>query len=421
MRKSLRLALAVILIAGVLAGVTPYFINYLTGFPPGPSGGGVIPAGSKEVQLPELKSSVNSFTADLFREVVKDHSKENIALSPFNIYVAMLLLYEGSDSTTRTEIGEVLHLGSNASACNAYRELLHRLPAPGNNVSKLLIANGVWLKAGFPFREEYVTRVSKCYDAYVSHFSDTESAKREVNEWVSRKTEGMIKELFNRIPKDTVALLVSALYFEGLWVKPFTPAGNRTFWTPEGPVKTAFMGVTTQVKAVKGEGYVALELPYRNTSVTMVVIMPEDLRSFTENITSGKLRDVLDGLKNAKPKMIEVMMPKFYVSSRYGEMQKYLESLGVKEAFQPYKADLTRLARVRKGDLYVNKVVHVAAVNVTETGTKAAAATGISVSLTAVPQPTQKISIDHPFIYMLVDRGTDTILFIGQVTDPTET
>ena len=418
MRESLRLALAVILVAGVLVGVTPYLINYLTGTFPGSGGGGVISVGGEEVSLPELTSSVNSFTADLFRAVVKDHASENLALSPFNVYVAMLLLYEGSGSTTRAEIGRVLHLGSNASACDAYRELLQRLPVPGNNVSRLLIANGVWLREGFPFRDSYMGRVRDCYDAYVSHFTDTESVKDAVNEWVARKTDGMIRGLFSRVPQETVAILVSALYFQGLWVKAFSPAGNRTFWAPGGPVKAAFMHAVERAKIFNGVGYTALELPYMNTTVSMIIIMPEDLEAFNRNITAGRLEEILKGLRDAGPEEVEVVMPKYHISSRYDDMRKYLESLGVREAFQPGQADLTRMARVSKGDIWVSKVVHAAAMNVTEEGTKAAAATGMTITLTAAPQPSEKIVVDRPFTYMLVDRGTDTILFIGQVTDP---
>ncbi len=380
--------------------------------------GGVTPVEGKEVTLPQLTGSVNEFTIDILKEVSREKGEENFVISPMNLYVALLLLYEGTGSETARQIAEALHLPPDSSACRAYEELVSRLPVGEEGDAKLFIANGVWLRKDFPFREEYISRVKECFNATVKQFSSVEGLSDEINSWVAGKTHGMIRKLVDELTRDTEAVLVSALYFKGLWVKEFEYAGKLTFHAPSGNVKADFMKVTQELRVIKGGDYVAVEIPYRNTSIAMLIIMPKNLRNFTENLTYAQLNSILRAVRNAEPREVKLIMPKFYVESKY-DMIDTLKALGIKEVFGN-NADFSKMAHVGKGMLKVSQVVHAAAINITEKGTEASAATAIVVVLTAVPSNTQEIiRIDRPFLYFLIDTSTGTILFTGETYNPT--
>ncbi|MCD6324240.1 MAG: serpin family protein [Desulfurococcales archaeon] len=404
-------------VLGVIAAVA--IILALIVFVNPPGGGGVTPVKSGEVTLPQLTASINKFTVDVLRKVGAEEGGSNFVMSPMNLYVALLMLYEGTDSETAQELANALHIPPGSSVCNAYVELIGKLPVGSEGSAKLFIANGVWLREDFPFRKSYVSEVQKCFNATVKQFGSVEGLSDEINSWVSKKTEGMIKKLVGQLSKDTEAVLASAMYFKALWTDEFRYAGNMTFHTSSGDVKTHFMRVTSEFKVIKNSSYVAVELPYRNTSIAMVIVMPNDIRSFTDNLTYEGLTNLLKNLRDAKPEKVEILMPAFYVKSRYDNMVKTLKELGVKSVFSD-NADFSKMAEVRRGTLTVSQVIHVAAINVTEKGTEASAATAITVVLTSVPPGSMPplIKIDRPFMYFLVDTATGTVLFAGEVTNP---
>jgi len=381
--------------------------------------GGVAPAESKEVTLPQLTTSVNEFTVDILKALNHEEGERNFVASPMNLYVALLLLYEGTGSETAKQIAEALHLPPASSACEAYEELVSKLPVGSEGDAKLFIANGVWLKKDFPFREEYVSRVKECFNATVKHFSSANNLSNEINSWVAKETHGMIKKLVSELARNTEAVLASAIYFKGSWVKEFEYAGKLTFHAPSGDVKADFMKVTQELKVIKSKDYVAVEVPYRNTSIAMLIIMPKNLKDFINNLTYTQLNNIIQAVMKAKPKETELITPKFHVKSKY-DMVGTLKALGIKNVFSN-NADFSRMAQVGKGVLKVRQVIHAAAINVTEKGTEASAATVITIVLTAVPPSNtpQIIRIDKPFLYFLIDTATGTILFTGETYNPT--
>ena len=117
---------------------------------------------AKEITVPELVSRINNFTLNLYGELLKEHWNRNIVVSPFNVYIALTLLYEGTNGSTRTEMGNVMGL-TNVDVCKAYQQLLDSLPIGISNETALMIANAIWLKQGFPFKTKYIETISKCY------------------------------------------------------------------------------------------------------------------------------------------------------------------------------------------------------------------------------------------------------------------
>jgi len=378
------------------------------------------PVEAREITVPELTSKINNFTLKLYGELLGNNWKRNIVVSPFNVYVALTLLYEGANGTTRTEMGEVLDL-IGVDPRNAYQQLLNSLPLSMDDDTALIIANAVWLREGFPFKTKYVETVKKYYKAEVKYFDNVPQLVIEVNNWVSEKTRGLIKDILNpnAVSEDVVAVLVSAIYFKGEWVEKFKPIGPFKFWTGEEYVNAPGMEVISDVvKVVHGADYTAVEIPYKNTNITMVIIIPEkytDIPSKYEELILDALRR-LDRANTRKT--VWLIMPKFNISLKTN-MVSHLQNMGIVEVFTPGKADLTRMANVKVGEIWADKIIHQAVIKVNEKGTEAAAATVIVV-VTGLPQADERVVVNKPFIYILRDKKTNTILFIGHVINPIE-
>ncbi len=377
---------------------------------------GVVEA--EEVTLPQLVEKANNFTLNLYGLLLRDHSSENLVVSPFNIYVALTILYEGTNTSTREELGKVMGL-DNGDACSAYRELISMLPIGRNNTAALYVANGAWLREGFPFRDDYVSRVKQCFNGYVEYFTSIDELVESVNRWVEEKTNGLIKNLLSRdlVPPDTVAVLVSAIYFKADWLKEFKPCGKIRFWNGNEWIYVYGMDVEgDHLRVVNTSEYIAVEIPYKDTSLSMVIIMPRDFKEAVGDVRE-LVTKALENIDNASPILrAHLVMPKFNVSFNK-VLNDVLWEMGVHEVFQPGIADLTRMARVARGSIWVDKVIQKAVIKVNEKGTEAAAVTAIFV-LTSAPVYNIEVVVDKPFIYILRDRDSKAILFVGHVVDP---
>lgn len=330
-----------------------------------------------------------------------------------------MLLYEGSNSTTRAEIGKVMDL-LDVNACNAYQQLLNSLPLSESGNTILITANAVWMRHGFPFRAEYVETLKACYEAELKYFTNVEELIKEVNSWVSNKTKGLIKEFLNKkdVNEGVVAVLVSVIYFKAKWVEEFKPSESIMFWTGSRYVKVPAMEVISDViNVIRNPKYVAVEIPYMNTNISMIIIMPNNYSEIRSKYREFIL-DVLSKLyKSREVKGIKLIMPKFNITFKLN-LIPHLQELGINEVFTPGKADLTRMANVKRGNVWVSKVKHQAVIKVHEKGTEAAAATAII--MVVAYRPIEKVIIDKPFIYLLRDKESNAILFIGHVVNPLE-
>jgi len=381
-----------------------------------PQPGSVVEA--KELTLSQLVERVNGFTLNLHGLLLRNHTSENLVVSPFNAYVALTMLYEGSNSSTREELGKVMGL-DNVDACSAYRELISILPIGRNNTAALYVANGAWLREGFPFRDDYVLRVKQCFNGYVEYFTSIDELVESVNRWVEEKTNGLIKNLLNRyqVSDNTVAVLVSAIYFKADWLKEFTPIGKIRFWNGSEWIYVDGMDVEgDHLRVVNTDEYIAVEIPYKDTSLSMVIIMPRDFKEAVGSVRE-LITKALENIDNASPiPSVYLVMPKFNISFNK-VLNSVLWEMGIREAFQPGVADLTRMAHVARGSIWVDKVIQKAVIKVNEKGTEAAAATAIII-LTSAPVYNVEVVVDKPFIYILRDRDSKVILFIGHVVDP---
>jgi serpin B len=295
----------------------------------------------------------------------------------------------------------------------------------------LCIANGLWADAAHPFLPDFLRIATNQYGArleQVDFLTHSEAALHDINDWVSNRTKGKIMDLFTprAINAQTRLALVNAVYFKGRWAVPFKE--DRTMDAPftvgpEQKVAARLMRLEAMFNYAETPELQLLELPYRGNAsesnaprLSMVVLLPKDtndLESLEVALNSIALGNWLSA---AKREQVSVFLPRFKMTSQF-DLGDTLSNLGMSDAFSP-QADFSGMDG--NSDLSISAVVHKAFIEVNEEGTEAAAATGVTMRPTAVlAKPKLTFRADHPFVFLIRDAGSGSILFLGRLNDPT--
>ncbi len=366
-------------------------------------------------------SSNNQFAFDIYSQLSK--SGENVFVSPWSIVAALGMTYEGAKGQTAEEIANVFHFTQADAERRASFAKIHNLLNEKNDDYKLYTANALWAQEGYDFLEEYMNTVNKYYSGKttnVDFMTKTEESRKMINSWVEDQTNDKIKDLFPSGTLDPMTRLVltNAIYFKGTWVKEFDKKDTRNtpfYTTPDNTVNVPMMQ-RTDSEAVFNyaelENIQILELPYKGEKLSMLVLLPKgDISSLESKLNAENLAQWRSML-NAKE--VKVYMPKFKFETKYF-LKDTLAAMGMPLAFAPGDADFSGMDGTK--DLYIGIVIHQAFVDVNEEGTEAAAATGVGMMATAIMQETI-FRADHPFVFIIQDKETGNILFMGKVVDP---
>ncbi len=240
-----------------------------------------------------------------------------------------------------------------------------------------------------------------------------------INDWVSEETREKIQDLIppGAITRETTLVLANAIYFNARWLIPFGSAltHNGMFTTLKGEQVAARMMAMSEPAALsyaRGDGYQAVELPYRGDQMSMLFLVPDvgEFVAFESALDSERVQGISRALKR---KRVSLKMPKFSYSSTFGLAQT-LAGMGMPDAFG--RADLSGMDGTLK--LFISNVFHKAFVAVDEAGTEAAAATAVLISRTALPILDVELTLDRPFIFLIRDQASGSILFLGRVVGP---
>jgi len=370
---------------------------------------------------------IESLATDLYAKLSSQPG--NLAFSPFSIETALAMAYAGASGQTATEMANVLHLGPDTPATHAaLAAMIQQVVADGNAAgSTLNTADALFGQTGYPFSPAYLQLLQGIYDAPLQNVdfqNASEQARATINSWVSQETQNKIPDLFpdGTINAQTRLVLANAIYFHGSWVNAFDPNNTNTgsfSVTPADTVQVSLMHQTSDFLYGNKNGVQTLEMPYVGGHLAMDILLPDQpdgIGTLSSELTAANLAQWTSDLSNDS---VEVTLPKFQVNTSFS-LNSVLSALGMPDAFNPKTANFSGMT-TGPNSLYISQVVHQAYVNVDETGTEAAAATGIGVSTSAVaafPPPPVVFDADHPFIYVIRDTSTNTILFMGRVSDP---
>ena len=375
----------------------------------------------------DIVASYNSFGLDLLKELWEEDQGKNIVFSPLSVSLALTMLFNGAENTTKIAMAKVLHFEN--KSLERVNEESANLTASLENVDRkvqLHLANSVWLRKEFDplVNESFKERLSKYYKTEMSSrdFADPATVN-EINDWVSRKTNGKINKVLERIEPQIVMFLINAIYFKGEWKVKFDESKTRkgTFYLSNGDeVVVDMMETKGEFKFYFGDDFSVLRLPYGRDKISMYIFLPDvgsPLNSMMEELTWEKMEEVFNNLQGADE--VRVEMPKF--SFRYEKrMNQILSDLGMSIIFDEWEANFSKIAHLEPSyNLYVEFVDHKAFIEVNEEGTEAAAATTVGIGITSVPR-TITFTVDHPFLFVIRDDRSGIILFAGVVEDPTK-
>jgi serpin B len=369
-----------------------------------------------------LVQANNQFAIDMYARLRKQPG--NLFLSPYSLSTALAMTYAGARTETAEQMAKVLHFDVTPDHLHAAFHALIQEVSGGNGRSyRLSVANALWGQEGDPFLPAFLGLLAERYRAGLRRvdFRSTKQARRTINAWVEEQTGGKIKDLLTPrdLGPDTSLVLTNAIYFKGDWASPFPKEAttDETFTvTQDERVHVPMMHRAGHFKYLDGAGFRALELPYAGDAISMVVLLPESvdgLATFEGQLSAKRLAGWLARLRRHR---VDVALPRFRIEARF-ELHKVLPAMGMPAAFGS-DADFSGING--KLDLFISAVIHQAFVDVTEEGTEAAAATAVLVprGRAVRPEPIVSFRADHPFVFLIRDIRTKSILFLGRVTRP---
>lgn len=386
----------------------PTITHAVTPTPPSPT-----PGDTNIDDADALVAANARFAMDAFQVLSAAASGENLVVSPYSISTALEMVYGGADGTTRADIAEALRLGSAEPTLDAQaRALLLNLTTTDPNVT-LRIGDSLWIDQGFAseINLSFPARVQHSYqaEAFFTDFADPQTVD-DVNAWASNKTEGKIPKVIDAIADDEVMLLLNAVYFKGAWTERFntTCTHDAPFTRDDGQQVTVSM-----MCGAKGHTYAQdasrtiVRMPYGDGRFAMYAILPQNGTKLDAFVASwdGDLTGV-----TGSPAILQ--MPRLKLATKTLDLEPSLTDLGMGLAFSD-QADFTRIAQ----NLYLSRVIHDAILEVDEEGTVAAAVTTIGVGVTSYTPPLN-VTLDRPFLLVIKDDASGTLLFTAKVHDP---
>ena len=348
----------------------------------------------------------------------------NLFFSPYSISTALAMTWAGARGETEKQMAEVLHFTlPQVQLHKAFGSLEKQLNEAGEEDRyELSVANALWGQAGLNFLEEFLALTEKNYGAglrEVDFARKAEEARLIINAWVEEKTKEKIKDLIKPgvLDRLTELVLTNAIYFKGDWLNQFDKKQTR-----EEPfklkrheqVKVPMMHIKDKFKYWANDKLQVLELPYEGEELSMIILLPvkvDGLAEVEKSLTIEKLDEWTKGLRKQE---VVVYLPKFKMTTDF-ELAEYLKKMGMLDAFGG-DADFSGMTGDKS--LFISNVIHKAFVAVDEEGTEAAAATAVGMRLTSVPAPPKVFRADHPFIFIIKDIRSKSILFMGRVMNP---
>jgi serine protease inhibitor len=422
MKKVMYLMLLLVYVSTFIAGVSAETANYSTSRITKPNDLNLslsnnvskeAPAVNPPTEVTALVNANSQFAFDIFKQLNTVESGNNVFISPFSISTALAMLYQGARGETKEEIAKTLsYCGIDIKELNSESKYLLNYLNNVDSYITLNISNSVWYQDGFKVQADFLNTTNDVFGAQIRSLDlGKADAADTINNWIADATNGMIEQMLTP-PLYGLMYLINAIYFKGDWTKPFDPELTHaaTFTTESGNQNTVdMMYANMTVEYGKGTDYSAIRLPYGEEKVGMYCILPADniaIDTFISGLNVAKLKKIKQSL--ATRDNFSVHLPKFKMAYGVKSLVDTLKRLGMTKAFNG-EADFSGIA----ASLSVADVLHKAVIDLNEQGTEAAAAT--VVVLEAAIQ--DNFNANRPFVFLIVDDTTGSILFMGKAAD----
>jgi len=368
----------------------------------------------------------NKFAFDLYNAISSIHD-ENLVISPFSISTALAMTYAGADGNTARQMARTLYFERDQENFHKnFSEWMNAIIEKGEAKKQLQIANSLWPQEDYPFLDEFMNLIREYYGSAfykVNYKDDREQIRQQINAWVEKHTNNLIKDLIQPgvLVDDTRLVLVNAIYFLSNWKIAFDEDAthNNAFnISREKTVNVPFMYMKDDLNYTETDNFQALELEYEGSDFSMLIVLPAEninLDEFMKNFDALAFAETMNILEKQK---VQVYLPSFKVRSKF-DLEKLLASMGMPDAFSN-RADFSNMTPLN--DLKIDKVIHEAFIDVNEEGTEAAASTAVVIIIkSAIIDPPENIfRADRPFFYVIRENKSNSILFMGKILNPDE-
>ncbi|MFQ5639827.1 MAG: serpin family protein [bacterium] len=366
-----------------------------------------------------LVESDNKFGFKLFKEIVKAEKDKNVFISPLSVSMALGMTLNGADGETKTAMEQTLEFaGLTTDEINqSYKSLIELLTQLDPKVA-FQIANSIWSRQGRTFEQEFLDVNRTYFDALVRALDFSDPASVDViNSWVNENTNGKIKEILKSIDPSTVMFLINAIYFKGTWTYEFDKELTKDdfFNLPDGSQTPSKMMVQTNRFAYfENDDFQAIDVPYGDEQFGMTIFLPRSSKDIDSLIEELIEQDWTQWLASFSPDSVTLQFPKFKLEYEI-KLNDVLTTLGMGIAFNG-AADFTRM--YKPGGLFIDYVKHKTFVEVDEEGTEAAAVTVVAIVESAGGPEIKFMRVDRPFIFVIRENHSGTILFMGKIVEP---
>jgi serpin B len=379
-----------------------------------------------------VSQGINKFSFDLYKKLKDENKEKNLFYSPASISMALAMTYAGARGNTEKQMADVLNFTLPQDLLHStYSKLIKNLKSAKDY--ELNIANALWLQKDYKYLQQFLNTIEKYYNSDLKNVDFTKApreAAKEINMWVFIHTKGKIENIVNpdEIESNTKLILTNAIYFKGKWKYEFDKQNTegRDFHLVNGTTKkvkmmskysSSSMEYGFRFNYFQNDYLQLLEMPYNGDKISMIIVLPLDnskLKDVENMIDEKKLEE---WIKESRSRKVTVYLPKFKFSQGI-DLKSFLENFGIKDMFN-INADFSGMTG--KKDIYIDKAFHKSFVEVNEEGTEATAVTVIGakpVSSIPVKEEIVTFNADHPFIFLIRDKETGSILFMGRVMDP---
>ncbi len=355
------------------------------------------------------------FSFSVFQELVEEEETKSIFISPLSISMALSMAMNGAKGQTRQEMMEALSLKDlDLQLVNeSYAHLYEYINAQTSH-RELLLKNSLWIREGEILQQDYLDLVQQDYQAYIDYLDfGQDDAADTMNGWIEEATKGKITDMLAPpLPPEAVLYLINAIYFKSDWQHEFAKEDTfeAEFTMEDGSMASVdMMKQTRTVLYMEEEGLQAIDLPYQDETTSMIFLLPREnqsIDSLIDQLDTTYFRQVLESLRPTDDLIVQI--PKFKMEYGVKNINQVLQNLGMIKAFQ----DSADFSGMRDG-LYISRVLHKAFIEINEQGSEAAAATVVEMLESSMQEPLV-FRADHPFVFIIYEKETDTILFIGK-------
>ncbi len=371
------------------------------------------------VGLQKRVAQDNEFAFDLLRKTIAEVTDTNAFMSPLSVSIALGMTMNGANGDTRSEMESTLKMsGLSIEDINDYYKVMQTDLPVIDPKTKLSLANSIWYKEGYEVKKSFLDMNRNYFNAEVRELDFAQEwAKDTINNWCARKTNDLVKEVLDYIPSDVVMYLINAVHFKGIWKIQFDKKNTveSNFTNEDGKTVKVNMMQLKDTFAYRDDDFAQyLDLPYGNNAFSMTVLLPKSGKSTHDvlnNMNGEKWKTIISDMTQQE---VDVYLPRFTNKNKF-LLNKPLQNMGMVKAFGP-GADFSNIA---DDNLEISRVLHDTFIDVNEEGTEAGAVIVVEIRKNAVPT-IPVVRVNKPFIFVIREKSTGVILFIGKMGNLTK-